>query len=152
MRALIQRVSHARVVVADDVIGEIGKGYVILLGVGHGDTPAEADWLATKTMELRLFADDAGKTNLSLRDVAGAALVVSQFTLYADARKGRRPSFTDAAPPELAVPLYEHFVGQLRAGGVQVATGRFGAHMQVEIHNDVPVTIWLDREPPRIPT
>src|SRR5690606_4531016 len=107
---------------------------------------AEADWLVKKVLELRLFADDQGKTNLALGDVGGEVLVVSQFTLYADARKGRRPSFTDAAPPEIAVPLYEHFVAQLRAAGATVATGRFGADMSVEIHNDGPVTIWLERE------
>ena len=120
---------------------------MILLGVGQADTPAEADWLAAKIGELRLFSDDAGKMNLSLLDVGGEALVISQFTLYADARKGRRPSFTDAAPPEVAVPLYEHFIARLRSAGTTVATGRFGADMQVEIHNDGPVTLWLEREP-----
>lgn len=147
MRALIQRVSRAQVTSGDETLGTIGRGYVVLLGVGQGDTPAEADWLLTKIRELRLFADDQGKMNLSLGDVSGEILLVSQFTLYADARKGRRPSFTDAAPPDLAIPLYEHCIRTLRAAGVKVETGRFGADMQVEIHNDGPVTIWLERQP-----
>lgn len=147
MRALLQRVTHARVTTGDELLGEIGRGYVVLLGVGQSDTRAEADWLVQKLCDLRLFADADGKMNLSLLDVGGQALVVSQFTLYADARKGRRPSFTDAAPPEKAVPLYEYFVTQLRTAGVTVATGRFGADMHVEIHNDGPVTLWLEREP-----
>lgn len=146
MRALIQRVSQARVTSGGELLGEIGRGYVVLLGVGQRDGVAEADWLVKKILELRLFADDQGKTNLALGDVGGEVLVVSQFTLYADARKGRRPSFTDAAPPDRAIPLYEHFVAQLRAGGTPVATGRFGADMNVEIHNDGPVTLWLERE------
>lgn len=146
MRALIQRVTQARVTSEGELLGEIGRGYVVLLGVGQHDTRAEADWLVKKLLEIRLFADADGKTNLALPDVQGAVLVVSQFTLYADARKGRRPSFTDAAPPPIAVPLYEYVVERLRAAGPQVATGRFGADMQVEIHNDGPVTIWLERE------
>ncbi len=147
MRALIQRVSAGAVTIAGETVGRIGRGYVVLLGVGQTDTRAEADWLAQKILELRLFADEAGKMNLSLQDVGGEALVVSQFTLYADARKGRRPSFTDAAPPPVAIPLYEYFVEKLCAAGTTVATGRFGADMHVEIHNDGPVTLWLEREP-----
>lgn len=146
MRALIQRVSRARVTTGDELLGEIGRGYVVLLGVGQQDTRAEVDWLVKKLVELRLFADADGKTNLALPDVNGEILLVSQFTLYADARKGRRPSFTDAAPPAVAVPLYEYAIEQLRAAGPKVATGRFGADMHVEIHNDGPVTIWLERE------
>ncbi|HEY9720557.1 MAG TPA: D-aminoacyl-tRNA deacylase [Oscillatoriaceae cyanobacterium] len=147
MRALLQRVSQGSVSVEGEVLGRIGRGYVVLLGVGPNDTPAEADWLAQKIADLRLFADAEGKMNRSLADIGGEVLVVSQFTLYADARKGRRPSFTDAAPPAIAIPLYEHFVAKLRALGFTVGTGRFGADMRVEIHNDGPVTIWLTREP-----
>ncbi len=147
MRALIQRVSRGSVTIAGEVVGAIDRGYVVLLGVAHADTPAEAEWLAQKILELRLFEDEDGKMNRSLLDVEGGLLVVSQFTLYADARKGRRPSFTDAAPPPVAIPLYEHFVSRLRASGRPVATGRFGADMQVEILNDGPVTIWLERDP-----
>lgn len=147
MRALIQRVTRGSVTIEGEVVGEIGRGYVVLVGVAPSDTPAEADWLAQKVLELRLFEDDAGKMNRSLLDVDGSLLVVSQFTLYADARKGRRPSFTDAAPPAIAIPLYEHFVAHLRASGRPVATGRFGADMLVEILNDGPVTIWLERDP-----
>jgi D-tyrosyl-tRNA(Tyr) deacylase len=147
MRALIQRVSQGRVTSEGEVLGQIGRGYVVLLGVGQADTRAEADWLVTKVLELRLFSDEQGKMNLSLQDIGGEVLVVSQFTLYADARKGRRPSFTDAAPPPVAIPLYEYVVEKLRASGTTVATGRFGADMQVEIHNDGPVTLWLEREP-----
>jgi D-tyrosyl-tRNA(Tyr) deacylase len=146
MRALIQRVSHARVTTGDELLGEITRGYVVLLGVGQGDTPAEADWLVKKVLELRLFADAEAKMNLALPDVRGQVLVVSQFTLYADTRKGRRPSFTDAAAPPEAIPLYTYFCEQLRAAGTTVAPGRFGADMQVDIHNDGPVTLWLERE------
>lgn len=146
MRALLQRVVKGRVSVDGEVIGEIDRGWVVLLGVGHHDLPEDADWLAQKVVELRVFNDEAGKFNLSLEDIDGAVLVVSQFTLYADARKGRRPSFTDSAPPDVAIPLYERFVAQLRARGRTVATGRFGADMRVEIHNDGPVTIMLERE------
>jgi D-tyrosyl-tRNA(Tyr) deacylase len=145
MRALIQRVTEGRVTSDDTVLGAIGRGLVVLLGVGHADVPADADWLADRVVDLRIFADADGKTNLSLTDVGGAVLVVSQFTLYADARKGRRPSFTDAAPPDLAVPLYERFVTRLRERGLQVETGRFGADMQVGLVNDGPVTLWLER-------
>jgi D-tyrosyl-tRNA(Tyr) deacylase len=137
--------------VAGEVIGAIDRGLVVLLGVGHRDIPADADWLAERICDLRLFADEHGKTNLSLMNVAGAVLVVSQFTLYADARKGRRPSFTAAAPPDVALTLYDRFVLHLRAQGVRVETGRFGADMQVELSNDGPVTLWLEREAGQFP-
>lgn len=146
MRALIQRVSRGRVTVAEQVLGAIGQGYVVLLGVGQRDVPEDAEWLADRVIDLRLFADQNGKTNLSLADISGEVLVVSQFTLYANANRGRRPSFTDSAPPALAEPLYERFIAHLRARGARVATGRFGAQMQVDILNDGPVTIWLERE------
>jgi len=127
------------------VVGEIERGFVVLLGVTHSDGRDEADWLANKIAGLRLFEDEQGKMNLSLQDVGGALLVVSQFTLYGDARKGRRPSFTDAAVPEHAEPLVNYFVAQLRQRGFTVATGVFGAHMDVEIHNNGPVTLLLER-------
>ena len=145
MRALIQRVSHAGVTVDGRMTGQIGRGFVVLLGITHGDGRAEADWLAGKIVGLRVFDDDAGKMNLSLADVGGALLVVSQFTLYGDARKGRRPSFTDAAAPEVAEPLVDYFVEVLRGAGFTVATGVFGAHMDVEIHNDGPVTMMIEK-------
>ena len=145
MRALIQRVSHASVTVDGRVTGRIGRGFVVLLGITHGDGRAEADWLAGKIVGLRVFDDDAGKMNRSLADVGGALLVVSQFTLYGDARKGRRPSFTDAAAPEVAEPLGDYFVEVLRGAGFTVATGVFGAHMDVEIHNDGPVTMMIEK-------
>lgn len=145
MKALIQRVRYGRVTVAGEVVGEIGIGFVILLGVSHNDTTTEADWLVNKIVGLRVFADAAGKMNASLHDVQGAALVVSQFTLYGDARKGRRPSFTDAAPPEQAEPLVDYFAAQLEQKGIPVATGVFGAHMDVVIHNDGPVTMLLEK-------
>jgi len=145
MRALIQRVSRASVSVKGKVIGEIGRGVVVLVGVTHGDTEEQAEWLARKVAGLRIFEDSAGKMNAGLLDVDGAALVISQFTLYADARKGRRPGFTDAAPPEVAEPLVARFVQALRGHGVPVETGVFGAYMLVEIHNDGPVTILLER-------
>ncbi|HZS08862.1 MAG TPA: D-aminoacyl-tRNA deacylase [Blastocatellia bacterium] len=144
MRAVLQRVTRARVTVADRLIGEIGFGLVILLGVGANDTEAEVELLASKVANLRIFADSESKFNLSALDVKAEMLVVSQFTLYADSRKGRRPSFTDAARPELAIPLYEKFCAALRAMGFTVATGEFQADMLVEIHNSGPVTIWLD--------
>ena len=145
MKILLQRVSHARVTVNGEVVGEIGRGFVLLLGVTHTDTQQEADWLANKVAGIRLFEDDQGKMNASLADVDGEFLVVSQFTLYGDARKGRRPSFTDAARPEQAEPLVEYFCEQLREKGFNVATGIFGADMQVDIHNDGPVTLLLER-------
>ncbi|MBK8936019.1 MAG: D-tyrosyl-tRNA(Tyr) deacylase [Chloroflexi bacterium] len=145
MRALLQRVSRAQVSVAGEVVGAIGPGFVVLLGVTHNDTAAEADWLANKIAGIRLFEDAEGKMNAALADIDGAVLVVSQFTLYGDARKGRRPSFTDAARPEHAEPLVDYFVEQLRRHGLIVATGIFGAAMNVEIHNDGPVTLMVER-------
>lgn len=145
MRVLIQRVSKASVTVAGRVISKIDKGLLILLGVGHADGEEQAQFLAEKVANLRIFEDQQGKTNLSVLDVKGEAIVVSQFTLYADARKGRRPSFTDAAPPEAAEPLVNRFVELLNGHGVPTQTGRFGEHMLVEIHNDGPVTVWLEK-------
>jgi D-aminoacyl-tRNA deacylase len=144
MRACIQRVSEARVTVEGEVTGEIGCGLVVLLGVGAEDGADEVIWLADKTVGLRIFEDDAGKMNRSLQEAGGAMLVVSQFTLYGDCRKGRRPSFINAAPPELAERLYEEFVTRVRTAGVEVATGRFREHMMVSLVNDGPVTIWID--------
>ena len=147
MRVLLQRVTQASVTVDDKVVGQIGHGLALFVGVGGDDEEGDADKLADKVAHLRIFNDDAGKFNQSLRDVDGSALVVSQFTLYADCRKGRRPSFTDAGPPDRAAPLCDYFANRLRDLGVQhVATGRFGAHMVVNIVNDGPVTIWLDSE------
>jgi D-tyrosyl-tRNA(Tyr) deacylase len=147
MRALLQRVSAGRVTVEGQIMGEIGAGYVILLGVTHADTTREVNKLAEKTIHLRVFSDDADKMNRSALDVGAEILVISQFTLYADARKGRRPSYTDAAPPEIAAPLVDAFAAQLRTAGIKkVATGVFGATMLVEIDNDGPVTIMLDTE------
>lgn len=146
MRLIIQRVSQAKVTVNGRVHGQINRGFVILIGVTHGDSIAEADWLANKVTGLRVFEDDAGKMNAAMHDVDGELLVVSQFTLYGDARKGRRPSFTKAADPEQAEPLVDYFVQQLRGRGFKVATGVFGAHMDVEIHNDGPVTLILEQE------
>ncbi len=145
MRALLQRVSQAKVTVNGRITGQIERGFVILLGVTHSDTTKEADWLANKVAGLRLFEDKAGKMNLSLNDIDGALLVISQFTLYGDARKGRRPSFTAAARPEQAEPLVDTFCEKLRGMGYTVATGVFGAHMEVEIHNDGPVTLMLEK-------
>lgn len=145
MRALLQRVSKASVTVDEQTISAIGNGLLILLGVGHGDGEEQARFLAEKIANLRVFEDDQGKTNLSIRDVKGEAIVVSQFTLYADTRKGRRPSFIDAALPDVAEPLVNRFVELLRGHGVPTQTGKFGAHMEVEIHNDGPVTIWLEK-------
>ena len=145
MRALLQRVSKASVTVEGQTISTIGKGLLILLGVGHGDGEEQARFLSDKIASLRVFEDEQGKTNLSVQDVQGEALVVSQFTLYADTRKGRRPSFIDAALPALAEPLVSRFVELLRGHGIPTQTGKFGAHMEVEIHNDGPVTIWLEK-------
>ena len=144
MRAVIQRARSASVSVDDEVIGRIGRGLVVLLGVGMNDTEREAAWLAEKTANLRIFEDAEGKMNLSLLDIGGQALVVSQFTLYGDARKGRRPSFTDAAPPEKADELYQQYVEYLEKCGIEVQTGRFRAKMLVSIENDGPVTLILD--------
>lgn len=144
MRACIQRVSAASVVVDGEMTGRIGRGLLVLLGVGRDDGPAEVEWLADKVVQLRIFEDDNGKMNRSLLDAAGALLVVSQFTLFGDARKGRRPSFVDAAPPELAERLYQEFVARVRALGIQVETGVFRAHMDVALVNDGPVTLWID--------
>ena len=141
MKACIQRVRRAKVTVEGEVCGEIGLGMLILLGVTNGDTAADARVLAEKIAGLRIFEDAAEKMNLSLRDVGGAMLVVSQFTLYGDCRKGRRPSFTDAAPPEMAEELYEVFVAAVAAQDIPVATGRFRQHMEIELVNDGPVTL-----------
>jgi D-tyrosyl-tRNA(Tyr) deacylase len=146
VRAVIQRVSSARVTVDGRVAGEIRAGLLVLLGVGRPDNPESAAYLAEKIANLRIFADDAGKMNWSLLDTGGAVLVVSQFTLYGDTRGGRRPSYIQAAPPEEANRLYEEFVRAMREAGVTVATGVFQAHMQVELVNDGPVTILLDSE------
>ena len=145
MRILLQRVSRASVTVEGRVVGRIGLGFCLLVGITHSDTTAEADWLAAKVAGLRVFEDALGKMNLGLADVDGEILVVSQFTLYGDAVKGRRPSFTAAARPEQAEPLCDYFCEQLREMGLQVATGIFGADMKVEIHNDGPVTLWLEK-------
>lgn len=144
MRACVQRVSEARVVVADEVVGRIERGLVVLLGVAAGDSAADAAWLAEKLVGLRIFDDGEGKMNLSLADTAGGMLVVSQFTLLGDCRKGKRPSFTDAAPPAEAEALYQVFVAAARERGIQVATGRFRTNMQVSLTNDGPVTLIVD--------
>ena len=146
MRALVQKVSRADVKVEGEVRGAIDRGFLILLGVSHSDSAREAEWLADKIVNLRIFEDEAGKMNLSLLEVGGSALVVSQFTLFGDCRKGRRPSFTGAARPDLAVPLYEHFVARLRSVLAKVETGVFQTHMDVSLTNDGPVTLWLDTE------
>jgi D-tyrosyl-tRNA(Tyr) deacylase len=144
MRAVVQRVSRGAVVIDGETVGAIERGLLVLLGVATTDTLDESRWLADKVAGLRIFNDEAGKMNLSVADVGGAVLVVSQFTLHSDCRKGRRPSFLGAAAPELAVPLYEAFVNALRSLGLPVETGRFGAMMQVELINDGPVTLILD--------
>lgn len=145
MRVLLQRVSRAEVRVGDRVTGRIGVGYLLLVGFSTTDVAESGVWMADKIAGLRLFSDAEGKMNLGLDEVGGAVLVVSQFTLYGDASKGRRPSFIDAARPELAVPLYEGFLRLLRERGLTVATGEFGAMMDVELVNDGPVTLWLER-------
>jgi D-aminoacyl-tRNA deacylase len=147
MRVVLQRVRRAFVTIEGRVAGAIDRGFCLLVGFTQGDTIAQVEWMADKVAGLRLFGDENGKMNLSLEDVDGALLIVSQFTLYGDVAKGRRPSFIDAARPELAVPLYERFVATLRERGFTVATGEFGADMLVEIHNDGPVTLILDRAP-----
>ena len=146
MRVVVQRVSQGQVSVAGNVIAEIGRGVVILLGIGPEDGETQAEYLTNKIANLRIFEHEEGKINRSLLDVGGAALVVSQFTLYAATRKGRRPSFTDAASPEIAEPLVQRFAEMLRDQGVPTQTGQFGAHMLVEINNDGPVTIWIERD------
>lgn len=145
MRIVIQRVSEAAVRIGGVVRGQIGQGFLVLAGFTHGDTPAVADWMAEKLRGLRVFSDAEGKMNLDLAAVNGSVLVVSQFTLYGDATKGRRPSFIDSAPPDQAIPLYEGFLEALRRRGIPVATGEFGADMQVSLINDGPVTILLER-------
>ena len=144
MKALLQRVTRASVSVASEVVGRIGQGLVVFVGVASGDTEKDAQYLAQKTVSLRIFSDEEGRFNLSALDIKGELLVVSQFTLLADTRKGRRPSFIEAAPPAQAEEIFERFVEQARATGLRVDTGRFQQYMQVEIHNDGPVTILLD--------
>ncbi len=144
MKAVIQRVTHGSVSVDDKIIGKIGHGFVILLGITHDDATEDADYLAEKIVNLRVFEDGDGKMNRSLTDVRGSMLVISQFTLFANTRKGRRPSFIDAARPEIAIPLYEYFMEKSRSLGIPVECGEFGAMMAVEIHNDGPVTIIID--------
>ena len=144
MRALLQRVTRAEVRVGERTVSSIGAGLLILLGVGHGDDEATADALARRVCELRIFEDDEGRTNRSILDVAGEALVVSQFTLYADTKRGRRPGFTDAAPPDLAIGLWRRVAAGIEAQGVRTALGEFGAEMAVELVTDGPFTIWLD--------
>jgi D-tyrosyl-tRNA(Tyr) deacylase len=144
MRAVVQRVNFGRVTIDDRVTADIGKGLVILLGVGPGDNEEKSAALAKKIAQLRIHEDDQGKMNLSILDTGGSAVVVSQFTLFADTRKGNRPSFVNAAPPEVASPLVDHFVAQLRSYGIPTQTGEFGAHMRVALENDGPVTIWLE--------
>ena len=146
MRALLQRVATARVDIDGEIAGAIDKGLVVLLGVGKDDTEVEGQQLLDKIVRLRIFEDDQGKMNRSLLDVEGQMLVVSQFTLWADCRKGRRPSFVDAGPPQIAEPLYQWFIDQAISAGVTTASGRFGADMQVHLVNDGPVTIWLDTD------
>jgi D-tyrosyl-tRNA(Tyr) deacylase len=145
MRALLQRVQKAQVHIEGQLHGEIGHGLLVLVGITHTDTTADIDWLVHKLIQLRIFNDEAGKMNLSVQDVQGGILVVSQFTLHASTQKGNRPSYTAAAPPDIAIPLYEQFLSTLRASFQgPVATGRFGADMQVSLVNNGPVTIWLD--------
>jgi D-tyrosyl-tRNA(Tyr) deacylase len=147
MRVVLQRVSKASVTIGGRVAGAIGRGFCLLVGFTHGDTGEQVDWMAEKVAGLRLFSDAEGKMNLGLSEVQGAVLVISQFTLYGDTAKGRRPSFIDAARPETAIPLYERFLAALRARGLELASGEFGADMQAEIHNDGPVTLILERAP-----
>jgi D-tyrosyl-tRNA(Tyr) deacylase len=144
MRAVVQRVTRAKVTVDEEVIGEIGNGLVVLLGIARDDTKVEAAYLVDKISALRIFDDEEGKMNLAVKDVGGGLLIISQFTLFGDVRRGLRPSWIDAAPPEIAEPLYDFFVRQARSAVAQVATGKFQAMMQVELVNDGPVTILLD--------
>ena len=145
MRIVLQRVSQASVTIGDRVAGAVGRGYCLLVGFTHTDTVEQVRWMADKVAGLRVFSDAEDKMNLGLADIGGGVLVVSQFTLYGNTEKGRRPSFIDAARPEVAIPLYEAFIGELRGRGLEVATGEFGAMMQVHIVNDGPVTLVLDR-------
>ena len=146
MRALLQRVSRASVTVDEKIVGQIGRGFLVLLGVGQGDSETQVKLLVDKIVHLRVFEDDEGKMNRSLLDTGGQVLVVSQFTLYADTRKGRRPSFVEAAPPAIAEPLVERFKEAIASHGIEVASGIFGAQMEVALTNTGPVTIWLDSE------
>lgn len=146
MRAVVQRVSSSRVTVDDIVTGEINQGLLVLLGVTHEDTSKDVDYIIDKVLNLRIFEDENGKMNLSLKDIGGELLIVSQFTLYGDCRKGRRPGFSDAARPEVAIPLYEEFIEKARKQDIKVGTGKFGADMMVDIVNNGPVTILLDSE------
>lgn len=147
MRVVLQRVSRASVSIEGEAVGAVAGGFCLFVAFGHGDTAAEAEWMAEKVAGLRVLADSEGRMNLSLTEAGGSVLVISQFTLYGDATRGRRPSFVDAARPEVAIPLYEGFIDALRRRGLTVATGEFGASMQVEIHNDGPVTLILERAP-----
>jgi D-tyrosyl-tRNA(Tyr) deacylase len=144
MRLLVQRVTDAAVRIENHVVGSIGKGLLVLVGIGTDDTPDTVERSAQKLLDLRIFSDEAGKMNLSVQQIRGELLVVSQFTLWADTRKGNRPSFTQAASPVQAIPLYERFIVRLGESGLNVQTGQFGAHMQVSLTNDGPVTIWLE--------
>src|SRR5712692_7068281 len=144
MRALLQRVSQASVTVDEQVVGQIGQGLLVLLGVGQDDSEVQVKTLADKIVHLRIFGDEEGKMNRSLLDIGGEVLVVSQFTLYADTRRGRRPGFTEAAPPAVAEPLFEHFKDTLASYGVKIASGVFGAYMGIDLRNEGPVTLWLD--------
>lgn len=144
MRVLIQRVSGASVTIDSEVTGEIEQGLLLLLGIEHEDNQADIDWLVRKIIQLRIFSDNEGKMNLSVKDVEGSLLIISQFTLHASTKKGNRPSYIKAARPETAIPLYEAFVEQLKAQSIPVATGKFGADMKVSLINDGPVTIWID--------
>lgn len=144
MRAVVQKVSSSKVTVEGQVIGQINQGLMVLLGVTYDDTSKDVDYMVDKVTNLRIFEDEGGKMNLSLKDIDGEVLVVSQFTLYGDARRGRRPSFSNAARPEVANPLYEEFVEKIKKQGINVGTGKFGAHMMVDLTNDGPVTILLE--------
>lgn len=144
MRAVVQKVTSSKVTVDEEVVGQIGSGLLVLLGVTHDDTSKDVDYMIDKITNLRIFEDENGKMNLSLKDVGGEILAVSQFTLYGDCRRGRRPSFSDAARPEVANPLYEEFVKKVKDQGINVGTGKFGAHMMVDLTNDGPVTILLE--------